>query len=60
MWRYRGRYLHSVAGVGMSSSPSEINRSWGAGWGVRLLDRFVRDNHETKHETKAGAEGGAR
>ena len=49
-----------IAGVGMSSSPSEINRSWGAGWGVRLLDRFVRDNHETKHETKAGAEGGAR
>ena len=37
-----------IAGVGMSSSPSEINRSWGAGWGVRLLDRFVRDNHEAK------------
>ncbi|GJE28096.1 leucyl aminopeptidase [Methylobacterium organophilum] len=35
-----------IAGVGMSSSPSEINRSWGAGWGVRLLDRLVRDNYE--------------
>ena len=35
-----------IAGVGMSSTPSEINRSWGAGWGVRLLDRFVRDNYE--------------
>ncbi len=35
-----------IAGVAMSSSPSEINRSWGAGWGVRLLDRLVRDNYE--------------
>ncbi|MFD0933601.1 leucyl aminopeptidase, partial [Methylobacterium trifolii] len=35
-----------IAGVGMSSSANEINRSWGAGWGVRLLDRFVRDNYE--------------
>ena len=35
-----------IAGVAMSSTPSEINRSWGAGWGVRLLDRLVRDNYE--------------
>ncbi|KQT84923.1 aminopeptidase [Methylobacterium sp. Leaf465] len=35
-----------IAGVAMSSSASEINRSWGAGWGVRLLDRLVRDNYE--------------
>ncbi|KQP07315.1 aminopeptidase [Methylobacterium sp. Leaf99] len=35
-----------IAGVAMSSSSSEINRSWGAGWGVRLLDRLVRDNCE--------------
>ncbi|MBD8908774.1 leucyl aminopeptidase [Methylorubrum zatmanii] len=35
-----------IAGVGMSSTPSEINRSWGAGWGVRLLDRLVRDHYE--------------
>ncbi|GJD94241.1 leucyl aminopeptidase [Methylobacterium iners] len=35
-----------IAGVAMSSSSSEINRSWGAGWGVRLLDRLVRDNYE--------------
>ncbi|MBE7196967.1 MAG: leucyl aminopeptidase, partial [Parafilimonas terrae] len=35
-----------IAGVGMSSTPNEINRSWGAGWGVRLLDRLVRDNYE--------------
>ena len=25
---------------------SEINPSWGAGWGVRLLDRFVADKYE--------------
>lgn len=37
-----------IAGVGMSSSPSEINRSWGSGWGVRLLDRLVRDAYETR------------
>ncbi len=35
-----------IAGVAMSSSSSEINRSWGAGWGVRLLDRLVRDTCE--------------
>ncbi|TXN23867.1 leucyl aminopeptidase [Methylobacterium sp. WL9] len=35
-----------IAGVGMSSTASEINRSWGAGWGVRLLDRLVRDKYE--------------
>ena len=36
-----------IAGVAMSSNASEINRSWGAGWGVRLLDRLVRDNYES-------------
>jgi leucyl aminopeptidase len=30
----------------MGSSPGEINRSWGSGWGVRLLDRLVRDHYE--------------
>jgi leucyl aminopeptidase len=35
-----------IAGVAMSSNASEINRSWGAGWGVRLLDRLVRDHYE--------------
>lgn len=37
-----------IAGVGMSSTASEINKSWGAGWGVRLLDRLVRDHYEAK------------
>ena len=35
-----------IAGTGMSSPASDINQSWGSGWGVRLLDRLVRDNYE--------------
>jgi len=35
-----------VAGVAMSSPASEINTSWGSGWGVRLLDRLVADFYE--------------
>ncbi|RVU18791.1 leucyl aminopeptidase [Methylobacterium oryzihabitans] len=35
-----------IAGTGMSAPSSEINRSWGSGWGVRLLDRLVRDHYE--------------
>jgi leucyl aminopeptidase len=35
-----------IAGTGMNSPQSEINRSWGSGWGVRLLDRLVRDHYE--------------
>jgi hypothetical protein len=30
----------------MGSSLSEIYRSWGSGWRVRLLDRSVRDHYE--------------
>ena len=37
-----------IAGVAMSSTASEINKSWGAGWGVRLLDRLVRDHYEAR------------
>ena len=36
-----------VAGTAMNSVKSDLNRSWGGGWGVRLLDRLVRDRHET-------------
>ena len=32
-----------IAGPAMSAPASEINQSWGTGFGVRLLDRFVRD-----------------
>jgi len=36
-----------IAGTGMGSPPSDINRSWGSGWGVRLLDRLVADAYES-------------
>ncbi|MEH3146755.1 MAG: leucyl aminopeptidase [Methylobacterium frigidaeris] len=40
-------WIHlDIAGTGMSAPSSEINRSWGSGWGVRLLDRLVRDHYE--------------
>ena len=35
-----------LAGTAMDAPRSETNTSWGSGWGVRLLDRFVADNHE--------------
>ena len=35
-----------IAGVALSSPANEINQSWGSGFGVRLLDRLVRDNYE--------------
>lgn len=35
-----------LAGTAMDGARSDINVSWGSGWGVRLLDRFVADHHE--------------
>ena len=35
-----------IAGTAMGSPSSEINQSWGSGYGVRLLDRLVRDHYE--------------
>ncbi|MFO0345769.1 MAG: leucyl aminopeptidase [Labrys sp. (in: a-proteobacteria)] len=35
-----------VAGTAMAAGATDINRSWGPGWGVRLLDRLVRDGYE--------------
>jgi leucyl aminopeptidase len=35
-----------IAGTAMGSPPSEINQSWASGFGVRLLDRLVRDHYE--------------
>lgn len=35
-----------IAGTGMSSPQTDTNKSWGAGWGVRLLDRLVADHYE--------------
>ncbi len=36
-----------IAGTGMSSPPSEINKSWGSGWGVRLLDHLVAKHYRS-------------
>ena len=35
-----------LAGTAMDAPRNEINQSWGSGWGVRLLDRFVADHYE--------------
>jgi len=35
-----------IAGTAMGSPANEINQSWGSGYGVRLLDRLVRDHYE--------------
>jgi leucyl aminopeptidase len=35
-----------IAGTGMGSPQSDINKSWGSGFGVRLLDRLVEDYYE--------------
>jgi leucyl aminopeptidase len=32
-----------IAGTGMASPQTDINKSWASGWGVRLLDRAIRD-----------------
>jgi len=35
-----------IAGAALDSPQTEINRSWSSGFGVRLLDRLVRDRYE--------------
>ena len=35
-----------IAGTALSSPSTEINTSWGSGWGVRLLNRLVADHYE--------------
>jgi leucyl aminopeptidase len=37
-----------IAGTAMGAPKSEINQSWGSGYGVRLLDRLVADHYEGK------------
>jgi len=37
-----------VAGTAMGSPASETNQSWGSGFGVRLLDQFLRARYERK------------
>jgi leucyl aminopeptidase len=35
-----------IAGTAMGAPKSEINQSWGSGFGVRLLERLVADHYE--------------
>ncbi|MEJ0077283.1 MAG: leucyl aminopeptidase [Alphaproteobacteria bacterium] len=35
-----------IAGTGFASPASDINKSWGSGWGVRLLDQLVAEHYE--------------
>jgi len=35
-----------IAGTGMGSPQNDINKSWGSGFGVRLLDKLVADHYE--------------
>ena len=35
-----------IAGTGFDSRQSDINKSWGSGWGVRMLDQLVADYYE--------------
>jgi leucyl aminopeptidase len=35
-----------IAGTAMGSPQTDINKSWGSGWGVRLLERLVEDHYE--------------
>jgi leucyl aminopeptidase len=35
-----------IAGTGFASPASDFNKSWGSGWGVRLLDQLVAEHYE--------------
>ncbi len=35
-----------IAGMGLGANVSDINKSWGPGFGVRLLNHFVAENYE--------------
>jgi leucyl aminopeptidase len=35
-----------IAGTAFASPSSDINKSWGSGWGVRLLDHLVAEHYE--------------
>ena len=37
-----------IAGTAMGVPASDLNRSWGSGYGVRLLNKLVEDNYEAK------------
>ncbi len=37
-----------IAGTAMAVPASDLNRSWGSGYGVRLLNKLVADHYEAK------------
>ena len=37
-----------IAGTAMGAPKTEINQSWGSGYGVRLLERLVADHYEAR------------
>jgi leucyl aminopeptidase len=37
-----------IAGTAMGAPKTDINHSWGSGYGVRLLERLVAEHYETK------------
>jgi leucyl aminopeptidase len=41
-----------IAGTAMGAPKSEINHSWGSGFGVRLLERLVAEYYETRKQLK--------
>ena len=41
-----------IAGTAMGAPKSEINHSWGSGFGVRLLERLVAEYYETRKQQK--------
>jgi leucyl aminopeptidase len=38
-----------IAGTAMGAPKTDINQSWGSGYGVRLLERLVAEYYETKN-----------
>ena len=51
-----------IAGTGMGSPQTETNRSWGSGYGVRLLDHLVAEYYEERvpAATRSGGTGRGR
>jgi leucyl aminopeptidase len=39
-----------IAGTAMGAPKTDINHSWGSGYGVRLLERLVADYYETRKQ----------
>ena len=35
-----------IAGTGIGSPQTDINKSWASGWGVRLLETFLAEHYE--------------